>query len=179
MLSSKDKLKIKKIKIMANGLNKVQLIGNLGKDPEVRVFEGNRKRVSFPLATSRSYKNREGLSTTKTEWHNIVLWSPTAEIAERFLKKGSQIYIEGEINNRSYEADSGEKRYITEINGRQLLLLSRAAGTDANTDMNAADSAMPNNDMSSVDTNTTQAYETGNQANTPAHESAAENALPF
>lgn len=164
---------------MANGLNKVQLIGNLGKDPEVRVFEGNRKRVSFPLATSRTYKSREGLSTTKTEWHNIVLWSPTAEIAERFLKKGSQIYIEGEINNRSYETDTGEKRYITEINGRQLLLLSRAAGVDANTAMNGEGSAMPSNDIPTVDMNTTREDDTVNQANTPANEGVEENALPF
>ena len=164
---------------MANGLNKVQLIGNLGKDPEVRVFEGNRKRVSFSLATSRTYKSREGLSTTKTEWHNIVLWSPTAEIAERFLTKGSQVYIEGEINNRSYETDTGEKRYTTEINGRQLLLLSRGAGAEANTNMSGEGSAMSSSGIPTVDRNAAPADATVNQANTPAKEGEPDNTLPF
>lgn len=164
---------------MANGLNKVQLIGNLGKDPEVRVFEGNRKRVSFSLATSRTYKSREGLSTTKTEWHNIVLWSPTAEIAERFLTKGSQVYIEGEINNRSYETDTGEKRYITEINGRQLLLLGRASAAEANTTMDSGSSPMPSSGIPTADTTATPADPTINQTRTPTNEEEPDNTLPF
>lgn len=158
---------------MANGLNKVQLIGNLGKDPEVRVFEGNRKRVSFSLATSRTYKNKEGMSTTKTEWHNIVLWSPTAEIAERFLTKGSQVYIEGEISNRSYDTNTGEKRYITEINGRQLLLLSRGAGMDSESN------SMPNSGVSNEDSTAASADTTNHQTNTHASEGILDNALPF
>ncbi|MEM9569480.1 MAG: single-stranded DNA-binding protein [Bacteroidota bacterium] len=164
---------------MANGLNKVQLIGNLGKDPEVKVFEGDRKRVSFSLATSRTYKSREGLNTTKTEWHNIVLWSPTAEIAERFLTKGSQVYIEGEINNRSYETNTGEKRYITEINGRQLLLLGRGAGAEANTAMDSESSPMSSSDIPNADTTAAPVTPTTNKTSTLTNEEEPDNTLPF
>ena len=108
---------------MASGLNKVLLIGNLGRDPEVRSFDSSRKKVSFPLATSKTYTAKDGTPVTKTEWHNIVLWSPIAEVAERYLSKGRQVYIEGEITTRSWEDNTGNKRYITEIIGRTMNLL--------------------------------------------------------
>ena len=108
-----------------SGVNKVILVGNLGKDPEVRSFDGGRSKAAFSLATSETYKNRDGERVTNTEWHNVVLWSPLAEIAERYLSKGKQVYIEGKLTNRSYEDKEGNTRYITEINGRQMVLLGR------------------------------------------------------
>ncbi|MCX2744883.1 single-stranded DNA-binding protein [Mangrovivirga sp. M17] len=107
-----------------SGVNKVILVGNLGKDPEVRHLDNGRAVANFPLATSEVYKNRQtNERVTNTEWHNVVLWSPLAEVAERFLKKGSQVYIEGKITTRSYDDKEGNKRYITEIVGREMTLL--------------------------------------------------------
>jgi single-strand DNA-binding protein len=96
------------------GINRVILIGNLGKDPEVMTFDNGVKKASFSLATTESYKNKEGAKVDQTEWHNVVLWRGLAEVAEKYLKKGSQIYLEGKIKYRSYEQD-GVKKYITEI----------------------------------------------------------------
>jgi len=96
------------------GINRVILIGNLGKDPDVITFENGVKKASFSLATSESYKNKEGNRVDQTEWHNIVMWRGLADIAERFLHKGNQIYIEGKLKTRSYE-QNGIKKYITEI----------------------------------------------------------------
>ncbi|MFP4469210.1 MAG: single-stranded DNA-binding protein [Bacteroidales bacterium] len=106
------------------GVNKVILIGNLGKDPEVITFENGVKKASFPMATTESYKNREGNRVEQTEWHNIVLWRGLAEIAEKYLSKGNQVYIEGKIKTRSYEVD-GVKKYITEIFGDNMTMLGR------------------------------------------------------
>jgi single-strand DNA-binding protein len=96
------------------GINRVILIGNLGKDPDVITFENGVKKATFSLATTESYKNRDGNRVDQTEWHNIVLWRGLADIAERYLHKGSQIYLEGKLRTRSYEQD-GVKKYITEI----------------------------------------------------------------
>jgi single-strand DNA-binding protein len=111
------------------GINKVILIGNLGRDPEVMTFENGVKKASFSLATTESYKNRDGNRVDQTEWHNIVLWRGLAEVAERFLHKGSQIYLEGKIKTRSYEQD-GIKKYVTEIFGDNMTMLSRREGGD-------------------------------------------------
>ena len=108
------------------GVNKVILLGNLGKDPEVRRLDDGRGVANFSLATSETYKNKSGEKVTNTEWHNIVLWSPLAEIAESYLKKGSQVYIEGKISNRSYEDKDGIKKYVSEVVGRDITLLGRA-----------------------------------------------------
>jgi len=97
------------------GINKVILIGNLGKDPEVRALEGGAKVASFSLATTESYKNKEGQKVDSTEWHNIVVWRGLAEVAEKYLKKGSQIYLEGKIRTRTWDDKDGNKRYTTEI----------------------------------------------------------------
>jgi single-strand DNA-binding protein len=105
------------------GLNRVILIGNLGKDPEIRHLENGRARVTFTLATNDTYKNKEGEKMTTTEWHNIVLWSPLAEIAEKYLTKGKQVYIEGRLVNRSYTDKEGQTKYITEIVAQHMLLL--------------------------------------------------------
>ena len=89
------------------GVNKVILVGNLGKDPEVRHLENGRAVANFSIATSETYKNKQGEKVTNTEWHNVVLWTPLAEIAERFLKKGGQVYIEGKLTTRSWETKMG------------------------------------------------------------------------
>lgn len=105
------------------GVNKVILVGNLGKDPEVRHLDNGRAVANFSMATSETYKNRQGERVTNTEWHNIVLWTPLAEIAERFLKKGNQVYIEGKLTTRSWDDQDGNKRYTTEVVGREMTLL--------------------------------------------------------
>ena len=107
-----------------SSLNKVMLIGNLGKNPEVWHIESGRAKATFSLATNERYKTRTGEQVDKTEWHNVVLWSPLAEIAENHLKKGSKVYIEGKIKSRSYEDRNQQMRYITEVVGREMVLLS-------------------------------------------------------
>jgi len=104
------------------GINRVILVGNLGKDPEVMTFDNGVKKASFSLATTESYKNKEGAKVDQTEWHNIVVWRGLAEVAEKYLRKGSQIYLEGKIKTRSYEQD-GIKKYITEIYGDNFTML--------------------------------------------------------
>ena len=130
------------------GVNKVILLGNLGKDPEVRRLDDGRGVANFSLATSETYKNKSGEKVTNTEWHNIVLWSPLADIAENYLKKGSQVYIEGKISNRSYEDKDGVKKYISEVVGREITLLGRAPSSDS---MNTQESTTQNNQESSVE----------------------------
>ena len=107
------------------GINKVILIGHLGKDPEVYTFDNDTKKVSFSLATSESYKDKNGNRVDQTEWHNVVLWRGLAEVAERYLTKGSQIYLEGKIKTRSWDDRDGNKRYTTEIFGSQMTMLSK------------------------------------------------------
>jgi len=100
-------------------MNRVILFGNVGKDPEVKTFEGGNKVAKFSLATNKSYtKNNE--KVTETSWHNIVLWGKLAELAEKYVKKGNSIIIEGEISYRSYENKDGVTIYVTEINGDRL-----------------------------------------------------------
>jgi len=96
-------------------LNKVILVGNVGKDPVVRYFDKGVAKATFPLATSESYTNQQGETVTSTEWHNIVLWRALAEVAEKTVKKGTQLYIVGKIKTRSYVDKDGVNKYITEI----------------------------------------------------------------
>ncbi len=107
------------------GLNKVMLIGNLGKDPEVQALDGNIKVAKFSLATTESYKDENGQSHSQTEWHNIVLWRGLAELAEKFLHKGNLIHLEGKIKTRSYDDKQGNKKYVTEIIAEQIILLDK------------------------------------------------------
>ena len=107
------------------GVNKVILIGNLGKDPEVRYLEGGIAVANFPMATTETFRDKNGNKNEQTEWHQIVLWRKLAEVAEKFLKKGMQVYIEGKIRRRSWEDKEGNKRYTTEIFGDSLTILSR------------------------------------------------------
>lgn len=106
-------------------VNKVILVGNVGKDPETRYLEGGTAVCSLPLATSETYRNRNGERITNTEWHNIVLWRGLAEIAEKYVKKGSQLYIEGRIRTRSWDDRDGNKRYTTEIIADNMQMLGK------------------------------------------------------
>ncbi len=110
------------------GLNKVILVGNLGKDPEIRTFENGTKVAQFSMATTESYKDKEGNWQDQTEWHNIVLWRYLAEKAESSFKKGSKIYLEGKIRSRSWQDKDNNTRYITEIVGDKVLLLDKREG---------------------------------------------------
>ena len=109
---------------MANGVNKVILVGNLGKDPEITRLESGVKKAVFSLATTEVYRNKEGEKISHTEWHNIVLWRGLAEVAENYLKKGNTVFIEGRIRRRDYEDKDGVKRYITDIQGDNMTMLS-------------------------------------------------------
>ncbi|MEO1219205.1 MAG: single-stranded DNA-binding protein [Bacteroidota bacterium] len=106
-----------------SGVNKVILLGNLGRDPETKHLENGRARTNFTLATNETYKNREGAKVTNTEWHNVVLWTPIAEIAEQYLSKGKQVYIEGKLTSRSYVDREGQTKHITEVVGQNLMML--------------------------------------------------------
>nr|WP_299487410.1 single-stranded DNA-binding protein [uncultured Allomuricauda sp.] len=105
--------------------NRVQLIGNLGNDPETVTLENGNKLTKFSIATNESYKNAQGEKVTDTQWHNVVAWGKVAEIAENYLMKGKEVAVEGKLVSRSYESKEGEKRYITEIKCNELLLLGK------------------------------------------------------
>jgi single-strand DNA-binding protein len=114
-----------------SGVNKVILVGNLGKDPEVRSIEGGAKVASFSLATNEVFRGKDGNKVEQTEWHNIVVWRGLAELAEKYLRKGSQIYLEGKIKSRSWDDKDGNKRYITEIVGDTMTFLGKPGGGDS------------------------------------------------
>jgi|SRR5690554_513424 len=103
--------------------NKVQLIGYLGANPEVKTTENGKNLATLSLATSYRYKDGNGEKQENTQWHRIVAWGKTAEIAEKFLKKGGRVAIEGRLNNRSYEDKNGDKKYITEVVATELLMM--------------------------------------------------------
>jgi single-strand DNA-binding protein len=136
-----------------SGVNKVILIGNLGKDPEVRYLEGGVAVANFPLATTEVHKNRAGEKVESTEWHNVVLWRGLAEVAEKLLKKGMQVYIEGRLRTRSWEDKDGSKKRATEVVGENLTILSRknALGLDGSSETitaSAEDMETPPSDLS-------------------------------
>jgi len=105
------------------GVNKVIILGNLGIDPEVRTLESGAKLARLRIATSESYTNREGQRVEQTEWHNVVVWRQLADVAERYLSKGRQVYIEGKLQTRSWKDADGNDRYTTEIVGDKLQLI--------------------------------------------------------
>ncbi|MEZ4857503.1 MAG: single-stranded DNA-binding protein [Flavobacteriaceae bacterium] len=105
--------------------NKVQLIGNLGNDPEIVTLESGKKLAKFSIATNESYKNNKGERVTDTQWHNVVAWGKTAEIVESFVTKGKEIAIEGKLTTRSWEDKEGQKRYTTEVVCNELLMLGK------------------------------------------------------
>lgn len=108
---------------MARSLNKVILIGNVGKDPDVRYTGKGDPVATFPLATSEVWRDKDSHIQERTDWHNIVAWRKLAEIIQELVKKGSRLFIEGRIQTRSYEDKTGEKRYITEIVAENMLIL--------------------------------------------------------
>ncbi|MCR9251722.1 MAG: single-stranded DNA-binding protein [bacterium] len=105
--------------------NNVQLIGRLGKNPEVRTFDSGKKMATFTLATNEVYRNSKGDKVEDTQWHNIVVWGKKVEVVEKYLTKGAEVAIQGKLINRSYEVD-GEKRYTTEITLNELLMMGKA-----------------------------------------------------
>jgi len=114
-------------------INKVMLIGNVGRDPEVRYLDNGVVVAKFPLATSETYTNKNGDRITNTEWHNVVLWRKLAEVAEKYVKKGNPLYIEGKIRSRSYDDKDGNKRYITEIVADNMQMLGRKSDDSSDT----------------------------------------------
>ena len=141
-------------------INKVILVGNLGKDPEVRHLENGTAVATFSVATNESYKDKSGEWQTMTEWHNVVVWRYLAEKAERSLKKGGLVYIEGKLTTRKWQDSEGKDRYITEVVGRTLQSLERKEGggsstpfpTEAPAEINPSQKATSDKDSSSNDT---------------------------
>ena len=107
--------------------NKVQLIGNLGNAPEVKTLESGKKMARFSVATNENYRNAKGEKVTETQWHNLVAWGKVAEIVEKFLTKGKEVAIEGKLINRSYNDKEGTKKYVTEIQVNEILMLGAKA----------------------------------------------------
>lgn len=113
--------------------NKVQLIGNLGMNPEIKTLDGGKKLAKMSIATNETYKNAKGEKVTETQWHHLIAWGKTATVIEKYLSKGSEVAIEGKLINRNYTDKEGVKRYITEIQVNELLMIggSKAAMADA------------------------------------------------
>ena len=126
-------------------VNKVILVGHVGSDPEVRYIESNTPVCNIRLATSEVYKNKSGEKVTNTEWHTVVLWRGLAEVAEKYVKKGTQLYIEGKIRTRSWDDKDGNKRYTTEIIADVLQLLGKREDTATVTTPAAAQRPPENN----------------------------------
>ena len=132
---------------MSRSLNKVMLIGHLGKDPELKYTPSGVAVATFSIATSEQWKDQDGNQQEKTEWHNIVAWRKLAEIVGEYLKKGKKVYIEGKLQTRTYEKD-GVKRYVTEIVADQLIMLDGGGG--AGGQRNAGSGSAPADDMAPV-----------------------------
>ena len=105
--------------------NKVQLIGHVGQEPEIKTFDGGKKVVNFTLATNDSYKNEKGEKVEQTEWHRVSAWGKVADIIEKYVAKGKEVAIEGKLTHRSYDDKNGEKRFITEVVANDILLLGK------------------------------------------------------
>lgn len=105
--------------------NTVQLIGHVGNDPEIKIFDGGKKLANITIATNDSYKNDKGEKVETTEWHKVVAWGKTADIIEKYVTKGLQIAVEGKLTHRSYDDKNGEKRYISEVVVNEVLLLGK------------------------------------------------------
>lgn len=105
--------------------NKVQLIGNLGMNPEIKAIAGGKKMARFSMATNESYRDSNGVKQTDTQWHNLVAWGKVAELVEKYLSKGNEVVIEGKLINRNYTDKDGVKRYSTEVQVNEIVLLGR------------------------------------------------------
>lgn len=163
------------------GVNKVILVGNLGKDPEVRHLESGIPVASFSLATSETYKDRNtGERKTVTEWHNVVLWRGLAEVAEKYLHKGDQVYIEGKLRTRQWESDNGT-RYTTEVIGDNMTMLGGRPKQDEAYTPAAQPAAAPAQPTSSEAVPAAPATTTEGTPSSPASDTSAEEVddLPF
>jgi single-strand DNA-binding protein len=131
---------------MARSVNKVMLLGNLGKDPETRHLENGTTVTSFSIATSESYKDRtSGEIITQTDWHNIVLWRGLAEIADKYVKKGDKVFIEGKLRTRTWQDQEGNNRYTTEVIGDNMVMMGKNDNAGQNPQGgNTAQPAQPN-----------------------------------
>ena len=124
------------------GVNKVILIGNIGREPDLQYLEGNIAVAKFPLATTETYKDKSGALISQTEWHTVVLWRGLAELAQKYLHKGSLVYIEGRIRTRNWEDKDKNKRFSTEILGDNLVMLDkRKEQNDGHADTSAAENS--------------------------------------
>lgn len=154
-------------------VNKVILIGNLGKDPEVRHLEGGVAVARFPIATSESFKDKSGQKQERTEWHNIVVWRGLAEVAEKYLKKGNSVYIEGRLRTNNYQDKDGIQRYSTEIVADNMTMLGGKND-------NAGGSGGGNYQESVASSSTaTASSSTGNKGNASAFHNDEPDDLPF
>ncbi|MCJ8208302.1 single-stranded DNA-binding protein [Mucilaginibacter sp. RS28] len=133
-----------------SGINKVILVGHLGKDPEIRYLEGGVAVASFPLATSETF-NKDGKRVEQTEWHNIVMWRGLADVASKYLQKGKLVYIEGKLRTRSFEDKEGVKKYTTEIVAENFTMLGRKSDFD-NDAKNGTKTVETNDDFSTTNT---------------------------
>jgi single-strand DNA-binding protein len=124
-LINPDDLFIKKKINTMRGVNRVMLIGNLGKDPDIQVLEGNIAVAKFPLATTETFKDRGGKLVSQTEWHTVVLWRGLAELAQKYLHKGSLVYIEGRLRTRNWDDKEGHRKFATEVVGDNLIMLDK------------------------------------------------------
>lgn len=122
-----------------SGVNKVILIGNLGKDPEVRYLDNGVAVANLSLATSENYKNKQGERVTQTEWHDVVLWRGLAEVAEKYLKKGSSVYIEGKLRTNKWVDKDENTRYKTEVLADKLTMLGRSQNQEQSTERTSED----------------------------------------
>ena len=173
---------------MAGSLNKVTLIGRLGQDPEVREV-GTSKVANFSIATDESYTDKSGNKVEKTEWHKIVMWNKAAENAQAFLKKGSLVYVEGKIETRSWENDSGEKRYTTEIKSFSFQMLDNKSDQNTKSEYTKETTNPNNNEAQKYDSNENQSslnnkYNSMESSNsngsiTKANDNGEEDDLPF
>lgn len=162
-------------------VNKVILIGNVGKDPEVRYFDDGSARANFPLATSeRGYTMANGtVVPERTEWHNIVCWRGLAQVIEKYVRKGDPLYIEGKIRTRSYDDQNGVKRYVTEINAENIEFLARrspSSNDNVSSGSSAASAATTTNQPVVPPTNTSS---TGQAPSSESLESEDIDELPF
>jgi len=121
-------------------INKAILIGHVGKDPDIQVFEGGRKKASFSLATTEKYRDKAGADQSVTEWHNIVVWGTQAEVVEKYVRKGNPLYIEGRIKYREYNDKDGVKKRITEISLDTFSMLGTRQNADSGTEITGPDS---------------------------------------
>ena len=153
-------------------VNKVILIGNLGKDPEVRHLEGGVAVARFPIATSESFKDKSGQKQERTEWHNIVVWRGLAEVAEKYLKKGNSVYIEGRLRTNNYQDKDGVQRYSTEIVADNMTMLGGRNDSGGS-------SAGSGNYQESAASSSTASASTGSKGNASAFHNDEQDDLPF